>query len=69
MYSYFINEFKKKLPKNVKENTKKYFNLKDVQLENSLKKIKYDKIHSLNDVEDYSSFLFLKIGNLKFHQT
>ena len=45
---------------------KKYFNLKDSQIENTLKKIRYDKINSLNDVEDYSPFLFLKKKNLKF---
>ena len=66
MYSYLINEFKDKLPQKIKKNMKKYFNLKDSQIENTLKKIRYDKINSLNDVEDYSPFLFLKKKNLKF---
>lgn len=73
MYSYLIDVFKGKIPKNIKKNIEKYFNVSFKEVTEKLKDIKYKKNKSLNDVESNSAFFFLKNKkynipkNLKFY--
>ena len=73
MYAYLIDVFKGKVPKNLKKNIERYFNITFDLFIKKLNDIKYQKNNFLNDVESNSAFFFLKNKkiniptNLKFY--